>query len=62
MAHDDDWSWMLLSRSTDEWQAGLEKFIDTIFEGTYASELHRVHVQGVVELCTKQNPRFKWTC
>jgi len=38
MAHDDDWSWMLLSRSTDEWQAGLEKFIDTIFEGTYASE------------------------
>jgi hypothetical protein len=29
---------MLLSQSTDEWQAGLEKFIDTIFEGTYASE------------------------
>jgi len=38
MAHDDDWSWMLLSRSTNEWQARLEKFIDTIFEGTYASE------------------------
>jgi hypothetical protein len=38
MAHDDDWSWMQLSRSTDEWQARLEKFIDTIFEGTYASE------------------------
>jgi hypothetical protein len=29
---------MLLSPSTAEWQAGLEKFIGTIFEGTYASE------------------------
>jgi hypothetical protein len=38
MAQDGDWSWMLLPQSTDEWQAGLEKFIDTIFEGTYASE------------------------
>jgi hypothetical protein len=38
MAHDDDRRWMLLSPSTAEWQAGLEKFIGTIFEGTYASE------------------------
>ena len=38
MAHDDDRSWMLLPRSSVEWQAGLHKFIDTIFEGTYASE------------------------
>jgi len=38
MAHDDDRSWMLLPRSSVEWQAGLDKFIDTIFEGTYASE------------------------
>jgi hypothetical protein len=29
---------MLLPRSSVEWQAGLDKFIDTIFEGTYASE------------------------
>ena len=38
MARDDDWQWMLLSPSTAEWQDGLEKFISTIFEGTYASE------------------------
>jgi len=38
MAHDNNWSWMLLSRSTAEWQAGLDKFIGTIFEGTYTSE------------------------
>lgn len=38
MAHDDDRSWMSLSQTAVEWQAGLEKFIDTIFEGTYASE------------------------
>ena len=38
MAHDDDRSWMLLPRSSVEWQAGLDKFIDTIFEGTYALE------------------------
>jgi hypothetical protein len=29
---------MLLPRSSVEWQEGLDKFIDTIFEGTYASE------------------------
>jgi len=38
MAHDDDCSWMLLSRSTDEWEARLEKFVDNMFEGMYASE------------------------
>jgi hypothetical protein len=38
MAHDDDRSWMLLPRSSVEWQAGLDKIINTIFEGTYASE------------------------
>ena len=25
-------------------------------------KLHHVHVQGVVESCTKENPRLKWTC
>ena len=29
---------MLLSRSIAEWQAGLDKFIDTIFEENYTSE------------------------
>ena len=38
MAHDDEWSWMMLDRSTREWQEGLDKFIDTMFEGTYAAE------------------------
>ena len=38
MAHDNDRSWMLLPQSTDEWQAGLEKFIESTFEGTYVSE------------------------
>jgi len=40
MAHaSGDWSWLLLAdRSSDEWQAGLEKFFGTIFEGTYALE------------------------
>jgi hypothetical protein len=55
MAHDDDRRWMLLSPSTVEWQAGLEKFIGTIFEGTYASE-------AVITSYTKQKTRFSWTC
>ena len=38
MAHDDDYSWMLLSRSTDEWEARLDKFVDNMFEDMYASE------------------------
>jgi hypothetical protein len=29
---------MLLSQTTEKWQAGHEKFINTIFEGTYTSE------------------------
>ena len=38
MASDRDWSWMLLPRSSVEWQQGVEKFLDTIFVGNYASE------------------------
>ena len=38
MENEDDRSWMLLSQTTEKWQAGLEKFINTIFEGTYTSE------------------------
>ena len=37
--NDDDWSWMSLSRLSAEWQAGLDKYINSIFEGTYAAEI-----------------------
>jgi len=37
-AHDDDWGCMLLPQTSNEWHAGLYKFIDTIFEGTYVLE------------------------
>jgi hypothetical protein len=38
--HDDDgdWSWMSLSQLSAQWQDGLDNYINTIFEGTYASE------------------------
>ena len=35
-AHDDDRQWMLLPQTSNEWHSGLDKFIDTIFEGAYA--------------------------